>query len=114
MVSIARNAINTLVTGLPRPVAAAFAAAAGASVGAGSGRNSTLTASAVATVAESTAASKRRIAPGRSTAAGPSLARRLVAAPSSNAPVKPLPIAASVNATSGAPRRTHTSASNRP
>ena len=41
MVSIARKAISTFVTGLPRPVAAAFSAAAGASVGAGSGRNST-------------------------------------------------------------------------
>ena len=49
---MARKAINTLVTGLPRVVAAAFSAAAGASVGAGSGRNSTEAASAAATSAE--------------------------------------------------------------
>src|SRR6516165_3024827 len=48
IVSMARKAISTLVTGLPRPVAPAFAAAAGASVGAGSGRSSTPAASAAA------------------------------------------------------------------
>ena len=61
---MARKAINTFVTGLPRPVAAALSAAAGASVGAGSGRNSTLAASAAATVAESTAASSAQVAAG--------------------------------------------------
>ena len=54
-------------------VAAAFAAAAGASVGAGSGRNSTPTARAAATVAESTAAARRVIAPGRSASANASV-----------------------------------------
>ena len=72
-VSIARKAISTFVTGLPRPVAATFSAAAGASVGAGSGRDSTPAASAAATIAESTAA------PTRSMPSGPFRRRRRLA-----------------------------------
>ena len=87
---LARKAISTFVTGLPRPVAAAFSAAAGASVGAGSGRNSTAAASAAATVArkqrgreaQDRAGTFRRPAP-RWRAGGPP--RR-----ASSAPVRPL------------------------
>ena len=110
---MARKAISTLVTGLPRPVAAMFAATAGASVGAGSGRASTPAASAAATIVASTAAPTRSIPSGDSATAGVSLARRRAAAPTSRMPLRP-PIAASVNATSTASRRTHTSASNSP
>ncbi len=113
-VSIARYAIRTAVTGFPRPVAAMFAAACGASVGAGSGNSSTIAASPAATTVQSAAAASRRIAPGFSPAATVSARRKRVLAPSSSPPVTPLPSAASVSATSGAARRTQTSARSRP
>jgi hypothetical protein len=114
IVSIARKAISTLVTGLPRPVVAAPSAAAGASVGAGSGNSSTAPASTPATAAESRAAAARGKRGGRSLPVAAPVSGSRDAAPSSRAPVRPLPIAASVKATSMASRRTQTSVNGKP
>ena len=111
---MARKAISTFVTALPMPVAPAFAAASGASVGAGSGKYRTAAASIAATIAERSAATARKTTLGRSANADISLVRSRDDARRSNAPVKPLPIAPSINATSMASSRTQASVSNNP
>ena len=114
-VSIARYAIRTAVTGLPRPVSARCAAARGASVGAGVGRQQHNRRRAPPRRAASTsAAATRSVRTGASRPCRPLGAAQAGGRGDQQPPVTPLPIAASVSATSGAARRTQTSASSSP
>ena len=94
------------MTGLPRPVSARFATAAGASVAAGSGSKRTVTARPIEI--------RVHASPAASIAANGNVVptsdwRVCVAAPSSNIPVTPPPMAASVSATSTAASLTQAS-----
>ena len=91
-----------------------WAAACGASVGAGSGSVRTAIASAPATPPATSPASSRSGKPGVSARACASIARSLAEARTSRSPVKPPPIAASVNATSTPCNCTHATVSSRP
>ena len=113
-VSMARWASNTPVTGLPRPVGARFSATNGAKVGAGTGSSSTTAPSPAATAAQRSAIDNRSIGPGRRARSAASKGASRATAPSSRIPVRPLPSAASVMATSGADSRNQTSVINRP
>ncbi len=112
--SSARKASSTPVIGLATPVAGRLGTTSGARVGAGSGSSNTHSTKAAVTTSDSSPAMAHVPGPLRSLQVAASVPRRRPTAPSSSAPVRPPPMAASVSATSMPASRTHTSDNNKP